>query len=111
MNTPVHVGVHLGDAHLDFTAVLVVSAVATATLCALGASAYRQRRSRAYLLILLALTALVARPLLGGLAMTGVVSPTAHHTLEHGSDAVIGLLVVAAAYYARSVEPTTGGER
>jgi len=104
MNMPAHLGVHAGGFHLDFTAVLVVSGLATATLCTLGLVAYRRRGSRAYLLVALALAALFVRPLLGGLAMLGAVSPAAHHTLEHGTDVVVVLLVLGAVYYTRSVE-------
>lgn len=104
MTVPGHVGVHLGGVHVDFAFVLVLSALATATLCAVGVAAYRRRGSAAYLLVALALALLAARPILGGLAMVGTVSPTTHHTLEHGVDAVIVLLVVGAAYYTRTVE-------
>lgn len=110
MNIPAHLGVHAGGFHLDFTVVLVVSGLATAALCALGLAAYRRRGSRAYLLVALALAALFVRPLLGGLAMAGTVSPAAHHTLEHGTDAVVVALVVGAAYYTRSVERRVEGE-
>jgi len=104
MTVPGHVGVHLGGFHVDFALVLAVSALATTLLCAVGVAAYRRRGSVSYLLVTLALAVLAARPLLGGLAMVGTVSPAAHHTLEHGADAVIVLLVLGAAYYTRSVE-------
>jgi hypothetical protein len=109
MTTPGHVGVHLGGAHVDFAAVLAVSALTTATLCAVGLAAYRRRGSVSYLLVAVALAVLVARPLLGGLAMVGGVSPATHHTLEHAADAVIVLLVLGAAYYTRSVERRVEG--
>ncbi|MBX0293513.1 DUF7471 family protein [Haloarcula nitratireducens] len=110
MIRPGHVGVHWGDFHADFAVVLAVSAVATAALCILGLSVYRRRGSRAYLLLALALVALVARPLVAGLAMLGTISPATHHTLEHGADAVVVALVFGAVYYARSVEKRLDSE-
>jgi len=104
MNVPGHVGGHWGALHVDFTVVLAVSALTTAALCLAGVAAYRRRGSRAYLLVALALAALVAQPILGGLAMIGAVGPATHHTLEHGADAVIVLLVLGAVYDVRRVE-------
>ena len=109
MIKPGHVGVHLGGVHVDLAVVLAVSALATAGLCAVGLAAYRRRGSASYLLVTLALAVLVARPLLGGLALVGGVSPATHHTLEHAADAVIVLLVLGAAYYTRSVERRVEG--
>jgi len=103
MNVPGHVGGHWGALHADFTLVLAVSALTTAALCLAGVLSYRRRRSRAYLLVTLALAALVAQPILGGLAMVGILGPTTHHTLEHGADAVIVLLILGAVYDARTV--------
>ena len=104
MNWPGHVGGHWGTFHVDFTVVLAASALTTATLCLAGLTAYRRRGSRAYLLVALALAALVAQQVLGGLAMVGAVSPATHHTLEHGADAVIVLLVLGAVYDARATD-------
>jgi len=104
MNVPGHVGGHWGTFHADFTLVLAVSALTTAALCLAGVTAYRRRGSRAYLLVAMALAALVAQPILGGLAMVGALSPATHHTLEHGADAVIVLLVLGAVYDARAVD-------
>ncbi|MFC6756063.1 DUF7471 family protein [Halomicroarcula sp. GCM10025894] len=101
---PGHVGGHWGAFHVDFTIVLGASALATAALCLAGLTAYRRRGSRAYLLVALALVGLVAQPVLGGLAMVGAVSPATHHTLEHGADAVVVLLVLGAVYDARATD-------
>ena len=104
MNVPGHVGGHWGALHVDFTVVLALSALTTGLLCLAGVIAYRRRGSRVYLLVTLALAALVAQPVLGGLAMVGAVSPATHHTLEHGADAIIVLLILGAAYCTRSME-------
>lgn len=104
MVRPLPLDVHVGGLQLDVALVLAVSAVATGVLCALGVAAYRRRRSRAYLLVVLALAALVARPLVGALSTTPLVSPETHHLLEHAIDAVVVGLVLGAVYYARAVE-------
>jgi hypothetical protein len=101
MSIPGHVGGHWGALHVDFTIVLALSVLATAALCVAGVTAYRRRGSRAYLLVTLALAALATQPLLGGLAMAGAVSPATHHTLEHGADVVVVLLVLGAVYDVR----------
>ena len=111
MNVPGHVGGHWGAVHVDFTVVLAVSALTTAALCLAGVTAYRRRGSRAYLLVTLALAALVAQPILGGLAMVGAVGPATHHTLEHGADAVVVLLVLGAVYDARETDRRPEAER
>jgi drug/metabolite transporter (DMT)-like permease len=110
MNWPGHVGVHLDAVHADFAVVLAVSALLTAALCAVGVTAYRRRGSVAYLLVVAALAVLFARPLLGVLSMAGTVPADTHHALEHGADAVIVVLILGAAYYARSVERRLEGE-
>jgi hypothetical protein len=104
MSQPAHVGVHLGGVHVDLVVVLTVSALAAAVLCGLAVVAYRRRQSRAYLLVVLALAALVARPLIGALSATALLDADLHHLLEHGLDAIVVLLVLGAVYYARSVE-------
>jgi hypothetical protein len=42
--------------------------------------------------------------LVTALTATGVLTPDTHHLLEHGLDVVLVALVVAAVYYARTVE-------
>lgn len=104
MIRPVHVGGHLGGFHADIAAVLFVSTLAGAALCGLAVVAYRRRRSRPYLLVSVALAALLARPLVGLGSSAAMVSAEAHHLLEHALDAVFVALVLAAVYHARSVE-------
>jgi predicted permease len=104
MTWPGHAGIHVGELHADFAAVLAVSAIAALILCGLGLAAYRRRRSRAYLLVTLALAALVARPLVAVLSAAAVVPPDLHHLIEHALDVVVVGLVLGAVYYARTVE-------
>ena len=103
MNLP-SVGGSLGGGTWDIAAVVVLSAVAGAVLCGLAAAAYRQRRTRPYLLIALALTALFARPLVAMLSGFELVSAPTHHLLEHALDTLFVVLVLGAVYYARTVE-------
>jgi hypothetical protein len=85
-------------------AVVGLSLVATASLLGLTFAAYLRRKSRSYLLVVAAVAALLARSVVAGVSFAGMVSPAGHHLLEHGLDVVLVGLVVAAVYYARSVE-------
>jgi hypothetical protein len=98
------VGGSLGGGTWDIAAVVVLSAVAGAVLCGLAVTAYRQRRTRPYLLIALALTALFARPLVALLSGFELVSAPTHHLLEHALDTLFVVLVLGAVYDARTVE-------
>ena len=104
MPYPAHVGVHVAGVHLDLTFVLAVSALAAGLLCALAVAVYRRRRSRAYLLVTLALGALLARPLVAALSAATVIPAETHHVLEHGLDALVVVLLLGAVYYARTIE-------
>lgn len=93
---PVVLGVH------------VLAGVGSGLLFALGAAALGQRGSRSYLLVVLALAALVARTVVSGLAMFGPLGPGVHHFAEHALDAMLATFLLGAVYYARSgraVEP------
>ncbi|WP_254282005.1 DUF7471 family protein [Haloarcula salina] len=104
MIRPAHVGGHLGGFHADIAAVLLVSTLAGAALCGLAVVAYRRRRSRSYLLVVVALAALLARPLVALGSSAAMVSAETHHLIEHALDTVFVALVLAAVYYTRSVE-------
>ena len=91
----------------ESTAVVVLSVVATvgsALLLGLAFAAFLRRRSRPYLLLVAAFLALVARSGVLVASGLGLLEPAAHHVLEHGFDVVLVALVVAAVYYARSVD-------
>lgn len=102
-------GIHLGGIHVDFIVVLALSAIAAAVLFGLGIVAYRRRRSRAYLLVTLALAVLVARPVVGALSATALVPAETHHLLEHSFDAILLVLLLAAIYYGRFVAKKRDG--
>ncbi|MFB6155835.1 MAG: hypothetical protein ABEJ22_08060 [Haloferacaceae archaeon] len=86
-------------------AVIVTATLAAGVLVALAAVAFTRRRSRSYLLITLALAALLVQEVIGWLALAGTVSDGTHHLVEHVLDVVLAGLVLAAVTFARS-----GGE-
>jgi hypothetical protein len=106
--TPLHGEVTTGSPSLLLVPVIVVAAVGAAVLLGLAMGAFVQRQSRPYLLIVAALTALLARSAVAGFTLTGVFSPTDHHLLEHGLDVVLVALVIAAVYYSRTVSRQYG---
>ncbi|QDX39508.1 hypothetical protein FQU85_00640 (plasmid) [Salarchaeum sp. JOR-1] len=85
-------------------AVLLTAAAVSGLLVALATAVYVRRRQRSYLLIVLAFTALFARAIVALLAASNTIPTAFHHVLEHGLDVVMACLVVAAVYYARTVE-------
>lgn len=93
----------VGPDSLWFVAVLGIAGLGAAALLGLALAAYLRRQSRSYFLIAAALVALLARSVVAGLNVAGVVSLETHHLLEHGLDIVMVALVVAAVYYARTV--------
>jgi hypothetical protein len=105
-STPLHSGL-VEEGSLFVLAVVTVAAVGAACLLGLAVAAFVRRQSRPYLLIVAAVAALLARSLVAGVAMVGVLSDVEHHVLEHGLDVVLVGLVVAAVYYARTAVPAT----
>jgi hypothetical protein len=102
MPVPLHAVV--GVASLGLLVVVGVAALGTAVLLGLAFAAFVRRRSRPYLLLVVAFGALLGRSAVVGASALGWLSPTDHHLFEHGLDVVLVALVVAAVYYARTVE-------
>lgn len=98
---PLH-GSTFGPESLPLLALIAIAALGSAVLLGLGLGAFVRRRSQSYLLIVAALSALLARSLVAGLSVTGLLSPAGHHLLEHGFDVVLVALVIAAVYTART---------
>ena len=96
-----------GPESLPLLALIAIAALGSAVLLGLGLGAFVRRRSGSYLLIVAAISALLARSLVAGLSVTGLLSPASHHLLEHGFDVVLVALVIAAVYNART---TTNSE-
>jgi hypothetical protein len=90
---PLVVGVHL------------LAGVGSGLLLALAVAALGQRGSRSYLLVVLALAALLARTLVSALAMFGPLDAGMHHFAEHALDATVATFLLGAIYYARSDAP------
>ncbi|WP_415379303.1 hypothetical protein [Halosimplex sp. TS25] len=95
---PMLLGVHL------------LAGVGSGLLLALGVAALGQRGSRSYLLVVLALVALLARTVVSGLAMFGPLGPELHHFAEHALDAMLATFLLGAIYYARTTEPVAPGD-
>lgn len=93
----------VGPQSLPLIGVVAVAALGTAVLLGLAIGAFVQRQSRPYLLIVAALAALLGRSAVAGFSVTGMLSGTEHHFLEHGLDVVLVALVIAAVYHSRTV--------
>lgn len=96
--------------------VLLVSILATAALVTLplagtAAVAYYRRRSRTYLLVALALFALVARIGVAAGTVAGIVPQGVHHLAEHGLDVTIAALLVGAVILARGIDHRPSSDR
>lgn len=91
-----------------FQLLLLLAGIGSLFLVGISLAAFLRRRTRSYLLIFLALTTVFARPVIAGLSVYGSLPDGIHHSLEHGLDVVMALLVIAAVYHARNVEKNTG---
>ena len=92
--------------------VLVLAGTGTTALFLLGVAAYYRRRSTTYLLITLALGALVVRTIVGTGTVLGIVPMGLHHLVEHGLDVVIAALLLCAIYAnGSSLEQPADGDR
>lgn len=90
---------------------LTVAGLGAAVLTGAALAVFLRRRSRSYLLVALALAALLARSGVAAASMAGALTLDGHHFVEHSLDVVMAALVVAAVYYARWTEsPTERGD-
>lgn len=92
----------ISQADVILFCLIVVAGLAAAVLMSLGLVAFSRRKSRSYLLVFLALCTLVCKALAGGLTIAGILPTDLHHTVEHGLDLVMAILLIAAVYYART---------
>lgn len=79
-------------------AVILLAGIGTTVLFLIGAAAYSRRRTTPYLLLTVALGALVARTVVGLGTVVGVVPMPVHHLVEHGIDFLIAALILSAVY-------------
>ena len=86
-----------------FHSVLLLAGTWTTALFVIGLTVYYRRRSRTYLLIVLALGALVVRTVVGAGTAAGVVPMGLHHLLGHGLDLGIAVALLFAIYRNGSV--------
>lgn len=83
---------------LPLIGIILVAGLGTAVLFAISVLAFVHRRTRQYLLVMVALGALVLRSVVGlGTALT-IVPMIVHHLVEHGLDFLIAALVLYAVY-------------
>ena len=93
-------------------ALLALGGLAAATLLGLALAGFARRRSRPYLLVVLALATLLARVGVASAAMGGLLAAADHHLAEHVLDVLMAALVIAAVYTARAARERGGpGER
>jgi hypothetical protein len=85
----------------------LVAGVGTGLLLVLAVTAFTQRGSRSYLLVVLALAALAARTAISLSAMFGPLPAELHHFVEHALDAMVATFLLAAVYDARRGGPVT----
>jgi len=86
------------EGSLALLAVVGVAGIGTGVLFLVSLVAYRRRRSGQYLLISVAVGALLARSLVGAGTVLGYVPMPVHHFLEHSLDFLIAALVLYAVY-------------
>jgi len=86
----------------ELVVLLGLAALGSSLVLALALAALVRRRTRSYLLVALALSTLLARTGVAALSAAGAVGAESHHVLEHGLDAAMAALVVAAVYDART---------
>jgi hypothetical protein len=80
----------------------LLAGVGSGLLLALGVAALSRRTSRSYLLVVLALGALVARTLVSALAIFGPLDLALDHFVEHARDSLVATFLFGAIYYART---------
>lgn len=84
---------------------LVLASIGTTSLFGISLLAYRRRPSTQYLLIAIALGALVARTAVGWGTALGAVPMTVHHVVEHGTDFFVAVVILYAVYRKGSPRP------
>lgn len=85
------------EGSLVLLCIIFVAVLGTGSLFVISLLAYRQRRSLRYLLITVAVGALLFRSVVGIGTVSGVVPMPIHHFLEHSLDFLIAALVLSAA--------------
>lgn len=79
-------------------AVIAIAGLGTGVLFVVSLIAYTRRRNRQFLLISIAVGALLARSIIGAGTVLGVVPMLTHHFLEHSLDFFIAAVILYAVY-------------
>lgn len=87
---------------LPLTLVLLAGGLGAAAVLGLALAALVRRRSPPYLLVALAVATILARTLVAGAAIEGLLPAEDHHLAEHALDVAMVALVIAAVYAART---------
>lgn len=85
---------------------LLLAGIGTVALFALGLAAYYRRRTREYLLVTIALGALVVRTAVGWGTAVGVVPMLVHHVVEHTLDFCIAAIILYVVYRQKPARQT-----
>ncbi len=101
---PVTAGTPAGS--LALTLALLVAGLGGSVVVGLALAAFARRRSQPYLLVVLAVLALLGRTVVAGLSLSGTLAPGTHHLAEHTLDVAMVALVIAAVYTARTAPET-----
>lgn len=78
--------------------VLALATVGTTLVLLMAITAYTRRQTRPYFLVVVAISALAVRSMVGFGTMYGYVPMGVHHLVEHGLDFLIAVCVLAAVY-------------
>lgn len=84
---------------------ITTTAFGSGILVCVAGLALLRRRTWSYLFIAIAIGMLTFRAVVGFLSLTSFVTVETHHMLEHVLDVFAILLLFAAIYFARTVEP------
>jgi len=95
--------------HPVLDGLLAVGLLASGAVLALSLVAFWRRRTRSFLLVAAAFATLCAQSVVAILMLDGVLSDPVHHLIEHAFVVAQSVLVLAAVYYARTVERATEG--
>jgi hypothetical protein len=88
-------------------AVILLAALGTVSLFLIGLTVFVRRRSSRYLLVMVALGALVFRTVVGLGTVFGLVPMTVHHLVGHGLDFLIAMVILSAVYLSGTASVAT----
>lgn len=86
---------------LALSVVVLLGGLGAAVVAGLALAALARRRSAPYLLVALAVLAILARTVVAGVTLRGGLAPGTHHLAEHALDVAMVALVIAAVLLAR----------